>query len=142
MKLGITGSRAVKEFDFSPFFSGEHEIFNAFLAHDEIKKILVGGAKGIDTFAERDAVAANIEVEYFLPDYKKYHRGAPLKRNEQIVAESEAILAVWNGDSASRGTLFTINYALSHGKKVFLVKFEKDSSRIVGKISKGWEASL
>lgn len=142
MKLGITGSRTVEDFDFSSFFRGGHEMFNTFLGHEKISRILVGGAKGIDALAEKCAMEHNIEVGHFLPDYRKYHRGAPLKRNELIVAESDAILAVWNGDPASRGTLFTIKYALSHGKRVFLIRIDNDIPRLIGEICKGWDSAL
>ncbi len=55
------------------------------------------------------------------PDYARYHRGAPLKRNLQIIEQSDALLVVWNGSPNSRGTIYTAIHALKYGKPVFVV---------------------
>jgi hypothetical protein len=49
------------------------------------------------------------------PDYKKYGRGGPLKRNDLIVKEADLVLAFWDGKS--RGTKNTIDKAKKGGKK-------------------------
>lgn len=121
MKLGITGSRTIKEFDFSDLFCKREKLFRAFLGRRRVTKIICGGAKGVDALAEESAQRLGIPVIIFLPDYHRYRRGAPLKRNEQIVDACDALLAVWNGRKSSRGTLYTVKYALATGKQVFLV---------------------
>ena len=40
------------------------------------------------------------------PDYRRYGKGAPFRRNQQIVAAADLVIALWDG--ASRGTAHTI----------------------------------
>ena len=69
---------------------------------------------------------AGIKLTEFLPDYEKYGRFAPLKRNIDIVAYSDEIIAFWDGKS--RGTSFVIKEAEKQGKKVQIV-YVNDESR-------------
>ena len=48
---------------------------------EETTEIVSGGAKGVDTCAREYALANGFKLTEFLPDYQKYGRGAPLKRN-------------------------------------------------------------
>ncbi len=84
-------------------------------------EIVSGGARGIDTLAERWADQHNIPKLILKPDYDKYGRSAPIRRNETIVSASEFVVAIWNGKS--RGTKFTIDYAKKCGipVQVFLI---------------------
>lgn len=43
----------------------------------------------------------------FLPDYEKYGRSAPLKRNINIIEYADLVLAFWDGKN--RGTKFVID---------------------------------
>lgn len=52
----------------------------------EVTEIVSGGAKGIDI---------GIKLTEFLPEYEKYRRGAPLKRNLQIIDYADLVLAFW-----------------------------------------------
>jgi len=45
----------------------------------------------------------------FLPNYKQFGRGAPLKRNIQIIQYSDIVLAFWDGVEVSRGTKHVID---------------------------------
>ena len=81
--------------------------------------IVSGGAKGADTYAKEFAEDHNIELIEFLPDYKRYGRGAPLMRNKQIVENCDCLLAFWDGKS--KGTRFTIDYARTLGKEVRII---------------------
>ena len=107
MKVAIIGSR-----DFN-----NYELLAKTLDDFTIDMIVSGGAKGADTLAERYALLHDIEILIFKPDYKLYSRGAPLKRNFQIVDASDIVLAFWDGKS--RGTKHAIDYALSQNKQVF-----------------------
>lgn len=71
-------------------------------------EIVSGGAKGIDSDAKEYALQNKITLTEFLPDYQRYGRGAPLKRNIQIIEYADMVLAVWDGKS--RGTKFVIDH--------------------------------
>lgn len=75
--------------------------------------IVSGGARGADTLAKEYAVRNDIPLIEFLPEYDRYGRRAPLMRNIQIVDNCDFLLAFWNG--TSRGTGFTIDYAIKRG---------------------------
>jgi len=65
-------------------------------------------------------LAHGIKLTEFLPEYDKYGRSAPLKRNITIIAHAELVLAFWDGKS--RGTKFVIDNCKKVGVpvKVFL----------------------
>ena len=74
---------------------------------DGTTEIVSGGAKGVDADAKEYATQNQIPITEFLPDYQRYGRGAPLKRNIQIIDYADIVLAVWDGKS--RGTKFVID---------------------------------
>lgn len=84
-------------------------------------EIVSGGARGIDTCARNYALKNDLKLTEFRPEYNKYGRGAPLKRNETIVNYADMVLAFWDGKS--RGTKFVINYCEKVGKecKIFIM---------------------
>ena len=86
---------------------------------DSISEIISGGAKGIDTTAKNYALAHQIKLTEFLPEYSKYGKSAPLKRNQEIVNASDLIIAFWDGQS--RGTKYAIDYAISLDKEIKIV---------------------
>jgi hypothetical protein len=104
MKLLIVGSRTITDFDLNGHIPEDTEL------------IISGGAKGMDTVAEKYADEHNIEKLIFLPQYQKYGRAAPIKRNEEMVDVADTVLAVWDGKS--RGTMYTLNYARKAGKGI------------------------
>lgn len=89
---------------------------------EETMEIVSGGAKGIDTCAREYALAKGLKLTEFLPDYKRYGRGAPLKRNLQIIDYADCVLAFWDGQS--RGTKFVIEHCKVQNKpvRIFLKK--------------------
>lgn len=84
-------------------------------------EIVSGGARGIDTCARNYALKNDLKLTEFRPEYNKYGRGAPLRRNETIVNYADMVLAFWDGES--RGTKFVINYCEKVGKecKIFIM---------------------
>ena len=63
------------------------------------------------------------DLEKYLPEEtNRYGRGAPLKRNLQIIDYADCVLAFWDGQS--RGTKFVIEHCKAQGKsvRVFLKK--------------------
>lgn len=82
-------------------------------------EIVSGGAKGIDTCAREYAVLHGIKLTEFLPEYEKFGRGAPLKRNITIIKNSDIVLAFWDGKS--HGTKFVIEKCDEMGVKVKVI---------------------
>ena len=82
----------------------------------ETTEIVSGGAKGIDTCAREYAKEHGLKLTEFLPDYRRFGRGAPLKRNLEIVEYADIVLAFWDG--SSRGTRFVIDRCHKIGKKI------------------------
>ena len=129
MKLGITGSRSITQFDFIPYFTMQDKAFRDFcrqhgLGRRKITMVITGGAKGIDTLAFQTAEAAGIRNLQFLPDRKKFPGRLVSKafqeRNRQIVNNCDILLAVWDG--RSRGTENTLSYARKTHKPMYLVE--------------------
>lgn len=69
MKIAVIGSRNMTVNDLGQYLP------------IEVSEIVSGGAKGIDTCAREYALAHGIKLTEFLPEYEKYGRSAPLKRN-------------------------------------------------------------
>lgn len=107
MKLLIVGSRSINEFDLSEYIPDDTEL------------IISGGAKGIDSVAEKYADSNNISKLILRPKYKLYGRVAPIKRNEEMVNISDAVLVIWDG--RSKGTKYTAEYAKRKKKPVKIV---------------------
>lgn len=109
MKLMIAGSRSITEFDLSPYVS------------DKVDTVISGGAEGVDMLAELYADKKRLSKYVIRPRYELYGRGAPLKRNKEMVDMADAVLVIWDGKS--RGTKFTMDYAQKVGKQLTVVKF-------------------
>ena len=107
MKLLIVGSRSITNFDLEAYITPETE------------HIISGGANGVDTLAEEYADKHRISKLIMRPAYAHYGKGAPLKRNEEMVKLADAVLVIWDGKS--RGTKYTADFARKEGKKVTAV---------------------
>lgn len=67
-----------------------------------VTEIVSGGARGVDTCARENALSHGLKLTEFLPEYDKYGRSAPLKRNITIIENADLVLAFWDG--VSHGT--------------------------------------
>jgi predicted Rossmann fold nucleotide-binding protein DprA/Smf involved in DNA uptake len=112
MKIAVIGSRGFTHYRL--LVTTLDEIPNK-------KMIVSGGAKGADQMAEQYAREHDIETKIFLPEYAKFGRGAPIKRNELIVKEADLVIAFWDGKS--RGTKNAIDTAKALGKEVMIVQW-------------------
>ena len=72
-----------------------------------VTEIVSGGARGIDTCAKNYALEHDLKLTEFLPEYSRYGRGAPLRRNITIIEYADMVLAFWDGKSS--GTKFVID---------------------------------
>lgn len=86
-------------------------------------EIVSGGARGVDTIAREFALAHGLKLTEFLPDYDRYGRAAPLKRNDEIVAYADMVIAFWDGHS--RGTMYTYRKCCEAGKPHRLFRLTK-----------------
>ena len=87
---------------------------------DDVTEIVSGGARGIDACAAKYAKENGIKLTEFLPDYKKYGRSAPIKRNNLIVDRADLVLAFWDGKS--KGTGYVIEYCKKAGKALTVIQ--------------------
>ena len=107
MKLAIVGSRdlVIKNIgDYMP---------------EGVSEIVSGGARGIDSLAAEYAQEHGIKLTEFLPDYARYGRAAPIKRNELIAEYADGGIAFWDG--RSRGTQSTINFFQKRRKPIKII---------------------
>ena len=107
MKLLIAGSRGITDFDLAPYIP------------DDTDTIISGGAKGIDTLAEQYAEQNGLKKIIIKPEYEKYGKAAPIKRNETMVELADAVLVIWDGKS--KGTKYTIDYAKKLNKEITVI---------------------
>lgn len=106
MKIAVIGSRGLSVNDFGRYMP------------KNVTEIVSGGARGIDTCARAYALANGIKLTEFLPEYEKYGRSAPLKRNLQIIDYADLVLAFWDGKS--KGTKYVIDNCKKRNKKVYV----------------------
>lgn len=107
MKIAIIGSRGLTVDNLECFLP------------DNVTEIISGGAKGIDTCAKEYAVANDIKLTEFLPEYNKYRKGAPLKRNLQIIDYADEVIIFWDGQS--KGTKYVIDNCRKQNKKMVII---------------------
>ena len=86
---------------------------------DDIE-IVSGTAAGADTLGERYAEEKGYPVKRFPADWKRYGRGAGYKRNAQMAAYADALIAFYAGSS---GTKHMIETATKKGLNVRIVKY-------------------
>ena len=107
MKLLIAGSRSITNYDISPHIP------------EDIELIISGGANGIDMIAEQYADKHRISKLILRPQYNRYRRAAPLKRNDTMVDLCDRVLIFWDG--VSKGSKHTIDYAKKQNKPIDIV---------------------
>ena len=104
MKVAVIGSRGLTVSDLGRYLP------------ENTTEIVSGGAKGVDTSAREYALSHGIKLTEFLPEYTRFGRSAPLKRNITIIEYSDIVLAFWDGKS--RGTKFVIDNCRKLGVEV------------------------
>lgn len=107
MKVAIVGSR-----DFSNL-----DLVRKYVDRlDKDVTVISGGARGVDMVAIVQAEVRGLRVKVIPANWDKYGKGAGYRRNREIVAEADEVMAFWDGNS--RGTLNTMTLARAAGKPV------------------------
>lgn len=83
-----------------------------------ITEVFSGTARGVDRLGERWAAQRGIPVRQFPAQCGQYSRAAGMIRNQQMVDEADALIALWDGRSP--GTRGTIRMARAKGIPVFV----------------------
>ena len=109
MRIAIVGSRNINNISLD------------FLLKNDTTEIVSGGARGVDTCARLFAKKHGIKLTEFLPDYKRYGKAAPLKRNITIIEYADEVVTFWDG--SSRGTKFVIDKCKEINKPITVIKF-------------------
>lgn len=104
MKVAVIGSRGLSVTDLGRYLP------------ENTTEIVSGGARGVDTSAREYALSHGIKLTEFLPEYTRFGRSAPLKRNITIIKYADIVLAFWDGKS--RGTKFVIDNCRRLGVEV------------------------
>ena len=119
MKLAVVGSRNLEVIGFDSFFP-----YNT-------TEIVSGGAKGVDAFAKAYATENSLKYTEFLPEYEKYGRAAPLKRNDLIIDYADSVFIFWDGKS--KGTEYVIKQCKKKKKDYTL--FNSENIREIDSLS-------
>ena len=109
MRIAVIGSRSLAVSNLGEYLP------------DGVTEIVSGGARGVDSSAREYARAHQLKLTEFLPEYERYGRAAPIKRNVTIIENADMVLAFWDGES--RGTAFVISECKKRGIpcKVYMV---------------------
>lgn len=114
-KLGVVGCQTITDYEaFKVVMSRVMQ-----LSEWCFQTIVTGGSKGVDTMAERIAKESGLAVIVHKPDWKAYGKGAGIKRNEYIVADSDLVIAFWDGES--KGTKNSIERAKMAHKSLLVM---------------------
>lgn len=122
MRLAIVGSRTITDrseveraLSKCPWYPPKE------YGYDRFDGMFVsGGADGVDTSIELIAEDRDHDIEVIEPDYSDWSgpEHPAKRRNTRIVEESDAVVAVWDGNS--NGTRDTIDKALDRGKPLYV----------------------
>lgn len=106
MKVAVVGSRSIKAYPIGDLIPAE------------ATEIISGGARGIDAIARKYALQHGIPLTEIRPAYARYGKGAPLRRNLEIIAQAELVIALWDGSST--GTAQVIAECRKQGKPIIV----------------------
>lgn len=106
MKVAVVGSRSITAYPLK-------EVLPA-----ETTEIISGGARGVDTLAREYAQQHGIPLTEIRPDYARYGKGAPLRRNLEIIKRADMVIALWDGKST--GTAQVIAECRKQGKPMIV----------------------
>lgn len=131
--LAIVGSRdpfdpRSKKFS-SLAYARAVEVVNEVLVGTPDVKIISGGARGIDTLAEKLAKGLGIEFEGFLPKTTRWYDGFK-PRNDAMAAECDAILRIAASTTTTGGSAYTLNAAIDLNKDSYEIIIDSITGEI------------
>jgi hypothetical protein len=97
------------------------QICDKFLQDQNSIEIVSGAYKGADLLGEKYAAKRNFSLKQFPADWCRYGKSAGLKRNIEMAAYADALIAFWDGES--KGTKYMIELATQAGLKVKVFYF-------------------
>ena len=115
IKVIIAGGR-----DFDDF-NKLCQVCDEFLKDQKDIEIVSGAYKGADLLGERYAAERNHTIKQFPADWRRYGKSAGLKRNNEMAAYADALIAFWDGES--KGTKHMIDLATQADLKVKVICF-------------------
>ena len=85
--------------------------------------VISGTARGADKLGELWADHNDVPVERFPADWNQFGKSAGYRRNAEMAANAEALVALWDGKS--RGTMHMIDLAKKAGLKIYIYYIEE-----------------
>lgn len=126
MKVGVIGSRTITDYN---LIKNKLDILNE---HYKITKIVSGGAKGVDSYGKKYANDNGLPITEYLPDWNKYNKAAGFIRNQDIVKDSNIVIAfIENG---SKGTMDSINQCHKYFINIVVINIDGSVDRDLSKI--------
>jgi hypothetical protein len=124
MKLAIVGSRGFTDYPLllktvqTHFCDYEHfkDMFEP-----RFTEVVSGGAIGADKMGEQIAAEFAVKATVFKPDWDTHGKAAGFIRNEDIIKNSDFVLACWDG--VSRGTGNSLSIAKRLKKPTLIIYF-------------------
>lgn len=110
MKTIIAGSRGIT--DFAVLLEAVEK------CNFEITSVVSGRAAGVDYLGELYAEQNNLPLHKYPAEWNKYGRSAGPIRNKLMSENAEALLAIWDGNSA--GTKNMIDNAKAKGLTIYV----------------------
>lgn len=111
MRVAIVGSRDWKR---------EDDVIRCIFNLPDDTVIISGGARGVDSMAEKWAKFRGLKVQIFQPNWGKYGKQAGMIRNSEIVANCDRLIAFHCNNS--KGTQNSIDKARKAGKPVEIIE--------------------
>lgn len=85
-----------------------------------ITEVVSGAARGVDTNGERWARLNNIPVRRFPAEWDKHGKKAGYLRNEEMAANADALVLIWDGKS--KGSKHMLDIATRCGLKIHIYR--------------------
>lgn len=88
----------------------------------KITTVLSGTARGVDKLGEQWARENKIPIHRYPAEWDIYGKGAGFRRNMEMAAEADALVAVWDGESS--GTKHIINECIRNRLNVLILIYK------------------